>query len=161
MTDKDYNNLHELVMEGNGWIPNNQNAQELMEQTSPGEVQMFKEVTGRDISFHRCYFKLLNYIWDYMPDRFKIKVPSGKFHMWLKHLNGEYDVVFEFADGTRLMEYKSISFSKMTQFEFEAYVREQLPWIYSQVIGLAYSGDEYDAVLENIELEFQSFLGNL
>lgn len=161
MTDTTYNDLHEFVMEGAGWIPNNQNAQELMEQTSPGEIQMFKEVTDRDIVFMKCYFTLLNYIWSYMPDSFKVKVPVGKFYLWLKHLRKDYDVVFEFADGTRLVEYKSISFARMSQFEFETYVREQLPFIYENVIGLTYSGDRYDNVLYNIEKEFKIFLGKL
>lgn len=161
MTDTTYNDLHEFVMEGAGWIPNNQNAQELMEQTSPGEVTMFKEVTDRDVSFHRCYFALLNYIWSYMPDNFKAKVPSDKFYLWLKHLRKEYDVIFEYADGTVCVEYKSVSFGKLSQMQFEAYVREQLPWIYEEVIGLTYSGDKYDAVLYNIESEFEKFLSKL
>ena len=127
MSDIEYNNLHEFVMEGAGWIPNNQNAQELMEQTAPGEVQMFKEVTGRDIKRLKCYFSLLNYIWAYMPDHFKIKVPVNKFYLWLKHLRGDYDIVFEYADGTKLVESTSISFGKMSAFEFRAYVKSQMP----------------------------------
>lgn len=115
MTDKDYNDLHEFAFTSAGWIPENQNAQELMEQTSPGEVQVFKEVTDRDMAFHRCYFCLLNYIWSYMPDNFKMKVPVSKFYLWLKHLRKEYDVVFEYSDGTKLIEYQSVSFGKMSQ----------------------------------------------
>jgi len=161
MTDTTYNDLHEFVMEGAGWIPNNQNAQELMEQTSPGEVQMFKEVTGRDIAFHRCYFALLNYIWSYMPDKFKSKVPSGVFYKWLKHLRGEYDIVFEYSDGTKFIEYHSVSFGRMTQMQFEAHVREQLPFIYESVIGSMYKGDQYDNILYNIEKEFSVFLSKL
>jgi len=161
MTDKDYNELHEFAFDGAGWIPNNQNAQELMEQTSPGEVQMFKEVTGRDILFHRCYFALLNYIWSYMPDKFKSEIPVGIFYKWLKHLRGEYEVIFEYGDGTKLIEYQSVSFGRMSQMQFEAYVREQLPFIYESVIGSMYKGHQYDSILENIEIEFKKFLSKL
>ena len=161
MTDTTYNDLHEFVMEGAGWIPNNQNAQELMEQTSPGEVQMFKEVTGRDLKRLKCYFSLLNYIWNYMPDHFKAKVPGDKFYLWLKHLRGEWDIVFEFSDGTKLIEYTSISFGKMTEFEFRAYVKAQMPFVYESVIGMMYSGDRFDSIVENIERDYSSFFNNL
>ena len=161
MTDTTYNDLHEFVMQGSGWIPSNQNAIELMEQTSPGEVQLFKEVTGRDISFHRCYFKLLRYIWEFMPNKFKRKVQSAKFYLWLKHLKGQYDIAFEFADGTKLIEYHSVAFGKMSQMEFETHVREQLPFIFENVIGLAYSGNKYDDILYKIEEKFDSFLSQL
>ena len=88
MTDIQYNDLQELVFTGGGWEPANQNAQELMDIASPGTIYTFKEVTGRDLKRLRCYFSLLNYIWEYMPDHFKIKVPVGKFYLWLKHLRG-------------------------------------------------------------------------
>ena len=161
MTDTTYNDLHEFVMQGAGWVPNNQNAQELMEQTSPGEVQMFKEISTRDVPFHRCYFSLLNYIWGYMPNHFKAKVPCAKFYLWLKHLKKEYDIIFEYADGTVCIEYKSVSFGRMTQIQFENYVREQLPFIYSHVIGLMYSGDRFDDIVDTIEKDYSSFFAKL
>lgn len=161
MTDTTYNDLHEFVMEGAGWIPNNQNAQELMEQTSPGEVQMFKEVTGRDLKRLKCYFSLLNYIWEYMPDHFKVKVPCDKFYLWLKHLRGDWDVVFEFADGTKLIEYTSISFGKMSEHEFRQYIKNQMPFIYEKVIGMMYEGDVYDGIVDTIENDYSSFFQKL
>ena len=161
MTDTGYMKLHELVKDGVGWLPVNQNAQDLMEQSSPGVVQVFKEVTDRDVPFHRCYFSLLNYIWQYLPDNFKGQIPCDKFYLWLKHLRGQYDVVFDYADGTQLIEYQSVSFGKMSQMDFEAYVREQLPFIYSEVIAKQYDDDKYDAIVTNIEEEFEKFLDKL
>lgn len=161
MTDTTYNDLHEFVMEGAGWIPNNENAIELMEQTSPGEVQMFKEVTGRDLNRLKCYFSLLNYIWNYMPDKFKGKVPCKKFYLWLKHIRGEWDVVFEFGDGTKLIEYTSISFGKMSEFEFREYIKNQMPFIYEDVIGLMYQGERFDSIIETIEKDYSTFFNNL
>lgn len=161
MTDTGYMKLHELVKDGVGWLPVNQNAQELMEQSSPGEIMTFKEVTGRDIKMLRCYFSLLNYIWEYMPDHFKIKVPCDKFYLWLKHLRKDYDVVFEFEDGTRLVEYTSISFSKMSEFEFRAFIKNQMPFIYEKVIGMMYDGDVYDGIVDTIEADYESFFAKL
>lgn len=161
MTDLHYNDLYEFVMEGSGWIPSNQNAQELMEQSSPGEVQTFKEVTGRDIKRLKCYFSLLNYIWEYMPDHFKIKVPVDKFYLWLKHLRGDWDVIFEYADGTKLIEYTSISFGKMTEHEFKQYIKNQMPFVYEKVIGMMYEGDVYDGIVDTIEEDYSSFFSKL
>jgi len=161
MTDKAYNHMHEMVMQGAGWAPNNQKAQDLLDQSSPGEIAYFKEVTDRDIPFHRCYFSLLNYIWSYMPDNFKARVQSDKFYLWLKHLRGEYDVIFEYDDGTKCIEYHSVSFGRMSQFEFESFVREQMPWIYQSVIGLCYDGEQFDQIIENIEDDYSTFFSKL
>lgn len=161
MTDTEFNTLHEMAFTGGGWEPANQNAQELMDIASPGTIYTFKEVTGRDIKRLRCYFSLLNYIWEYMPDHFKVKVPVGKFYLWLKHLKGDWDVVFEYADGTKLIEYTSISFGKMSEHEFKAYIRNQMPWIYEKVIGLMYDGDVYDGIVDTIEEDYKSFFAKL
>jgi len=161
MTDKDYKKLHEFAYVSGGWTPYNQNALDLQDQTVEGEVIAFKEVTARDVAFHRCYFSLLNYVYSWMPDAFKAKVSRDIFYLWLKHLRGEYEVAFEFKDGMKLIEYQSISFSRMGQKEFEDYVREQLPFIYENVIGAYYKGEQYDNILENTEHEFEKFLAKL
>jgi len=46
-------------------------------------------------------------------------VPSKYFYRWLQHLQGNYKVVFEFKDGTKLIEYESISFGRMSQKTFQ------------------------------------------
>ena len=161
MKTTDYQKLYQFAYVKGGWIPENQKALDLSEQTPEGTVVSFTEATDRDLKFHACYFKLLKYIWDLMPGKFHADVQSGKFYGWLKHLRGEYDVVFEFNDGTKMIEYHSVSFGKMTQIEFETYVREQLPWIYGSVMGLCYKGDQYDRILEDVETEFETFLRQL
>lgn len=129
MKDTDYNKICEFANVGGGMIPHNVNATELMEQSQRGEILAFQEVTARDLSFHRAYMGLLKYIYDYLPASFRDKVPSDKFYIFLKHLKGQYDVLFTFKDGTRLVEYESIAFGRMSQKRFESYIREQLPWI--------------------------------
>lgn len=161
MTDVEYAKMQEYAWVSGAMMPQNQIAIELTEQAVEGEVFTFKEITARDVSFHRCYFSLINYIWSWMPKKFKEKVVEAKFYMWLKHLKGEYEVLFEFKDGTKLVEYESISFSKMSQPGFETYIREQLPWIYKNVVGQYYHNETYNDVLEDIEREYKRFLNRL
>lgn len=161
MKVSDYDKLYEFAYNSGAWFPENQNAVQLTHQTSNGEILTFKEVTSRDLKFHSCYFKLLGYIWSWMPDKFKDSVPKDKFYNFLKHVKVEYNVIFEFNDGTKLIEYESVSFGKMSQITFENYIREQLPFIYSDVIGKFYSGDKYDEIIEDVEYEYRKFLSQL
>jgi hypothetical protein len=161
MKDKDFKNIAEFTNVGGGLIPHNEKAKELVEQSSRGEILSFEEVTARDLSFHRCYFALLNFIYNLLPQKFKDAVPEHKFYIFLKHLRGSYEVLFEFKDGTRLVEYDSIAFGKMSQKSFENYIREQLPWIYENVIGVYYQGDIYNGIIDTIEEEFERFMMRL
>lgn len=161
MSDKDYQNRIDLTYVGNGFIPGNENASELIERCQKGEVISFKEMTERDLKFHKCYMSLLNMIYSYLPDKFKSAVPGNKFYMWLKHLQGKYKVLFEFQDGTKLVEYESIAFGRMSQKRFEEYVAEQLPFIYEEVIGKFYKDKIYDNIIKTIEEDYQNFLNKL
>jgi hypothetical protein len=161
MTDKDYDRLMEWVNVGGGLTPQNDNAIELLEQSTRGEILTFLEVTDRDLNFHRAYMSLLGFIYDYLPPNFKKAVKKNNFYRWLKHLKGQYQVLFEFQDGTKLVEYDSIAFGRMSQKSFESYIREQLPWIYSEVIGKFFTGKIYDGIIETIENEYQKFLAKL
>ncbi len=161
MKDKDYYNLVEFVNVGGGFLPHNYNAIELSDQSRKGEILTFREVTNRDLRFHRCYFSLLNFIYEYMPENFRQTIPEDKFYQWLKHLKKEYKVVFKFADGTIMVEYDSISFSKMSQKEFETYVRSQLPYIYENVLGKYFEGEILTGIITTIEDEYQKFLAKL
>lgn len=161
MSDKDLNKLVDFYNAGGGLLPANEKAIELMDNLSSGEVISFKEITARDLNFHRCYMSLLGFIYDYMPASFKKQIPKDKFYIWLKHLKGQYDVIFTFKDGTRLVEYESISFGKMSQMRFKEYIREQLPFIYTEVIGKYFSGEIYNGIIETIEEEYKKFLAKL
>lgn len=152
--DSNYKDLYEFTYRGGVWFAANDKARE---HTTDGEVLTFKEVTARDLKYHRCYFKLLSYIWFQLPVSFQEKVPEDKFYLWLKHLKGQYEVLFSFKDGTKLVEYESISFAQMSQESFERYIKDQLPFVYG-IVAKFYSGDEYDRVIEDIEDTFESFL---
>jgi hypothetical protein len=161
MNQEDYKGLIELVYVGGGYIPHNDKAKEFSENKVKGEIIPFKEATQRDVKFHRCYFSLLNFIYEYLPSNFKEAVTIDKFYIWLKHLKGEYTVCFTFKDGTKLVEYDSISFGRMSQDKFETTIKEQLPWIYENVIGAFYEGDIYNGIIETIEEEYKKFLSKL
>jgi hypothetical protein len=158
MKKSDYDKLQEWINVGGGLTPYNDNAKELLEQSSRGEIFTFQNVTKRDLNFHRCYFALLNFIYGYLPSNFKESVPNERFYHFLKHLKGEYEIIFEFKDGTKMIEYESISFGRMNQQRFKEYIREQLPWIYENVIGRFYDGEMYSGIIETIEEEFEKFL---
>jgi hypothetical protein len=162
MTDKDYQRLIELTPCGGGFMAANDNAQMLLDSASPGEVITFQEMTNRDVKFHRAYFSLISFIWDWLPASFKKKIPKDKFYTFLKHLRKEYDVVFTFADGSQIVEYQSIAFGNMSQQRFKEYVKSQLPYIYSEVVMVLFPDkSKSDAVIQSIEEEYKIFLSKL
>jgi len=161
MKDTEFNKRIDLVFVGGGFVAANEKAEDLIENCVNGEILSFIECTQRDINFHRCYMSLLNYIYEYMPKKFKESVPNKYFYEWLKHLRGHYDIVFEFNDGTKMIKYKSIAFGNMSQVRFKEYVKEQLPWIYENVIGKYFKGDIYDNIITTIENEYEKFMNRL
>lgn len=161
MTDRDFQKRMDFAYMGGGMIPVSPNAIELCEQSDHGEVLSFVEITNRDLAMHRCYFALLNFIYGYMPPKFKKSVPEDKFYLWLKHLKGQYEVLFTFSDGTILVEYESIAFGRMSQKTFEIYIREQLPYIYENVLGKYFEGEILNGIIDTIEKEFKKFLSKL
>ncbi len=161
MKDSQLSRTIDLKWAGGGFLPANQAADDLANQLRNNEVVSFLEVTKRDLSFHRNYMALLGYIWDYLPPKFRMAVPKDRFYQWLKHLKGQYDVVYTFKDGTSLIEYQSIAFGNMSEKRFHEYVKNQLPWIYEDVIGAFYSGEIKNTIIENIEIDFEKFMNRL
>lgn len=162
MKDSDFKrNIIELAVFGGGFMPANQNAEELINRSKRGEIISFEEVTKRDLAFHRCYFALLSFIYGYLPKSFKDKISSDKFYQFIKHLEGNYDVVFKFKDGTQMVEYRSISFGRMSQKNFEEFIANQLPFIYSNILGAYFDVDMLNSIIETIEEEFKRMLAKL
>lgn len=157
MKDTDFQKLKQFYNAGAGLLPLNQPAIDLMDNTTKGEIVFFDEKTPRDLKFHKCYFSILSFIWEYLPDKFKAKVPDNEFYIFLKHLKGEYKIKFEFSDGTKWIEYTSISFNSMSQIRFKEYVKNQLPFIYTEVIGAFFKDEIYDNIIETIEKEYEKF----
>jgi hypothetical protein len=161
MTDKKFKRVIELTYMGGGWIPANDNANNLADQSVKGEIQAFEECTVRDIRFHRCYFSFLNYIYAYLPNKFKQEVSEGNFYLFLKHLQGKYKVLYSFKDGTKMVEYESLSFGNMSEKRFREYIKEQLPFIYEYVISPFFQDELYYNIIETIEKDYEKFLSKL
>jgi hypothetical protein len=161
MKDTDFNKLPQFAVHNGIVVPANEVAIEIVQASGDGEVLTFKEMTERDLSFHRCYMSLLSYIYNYLPSKFREAVSKEKFYLWLKHLKGQYNVVFEFKDGTKMVEYESISFGRMSEMNFRNYVKEQLPYIYENVIGAFYKDEMYKDIIDTIEQDYEKFFSKL
>lgn len=161
MKDTDLHKVIELVNAGGGFLPHNQLAHELLESTSKGEVIPMKELTARDINRHRCYMALLTEVYNYLPQSFHKKVAKQHFYQFVKHLQGHYKVLFTFKDGTKMVEYESISFAKMTEARFRAYIKEQMPFIYTEIIGAFFEGEMYESIVNTIEENYEKFFMRL
>lgn len=162
MKDTELEDIIQLTYVGNAFLTANQKAEELAENCRRGEVIDFKEVTARDLKFHRCYFDLLGTIYDYMPPSFKKRIEKNNFYILLKELQGEYKVLFDFKDGSKVKVYNSISFGKMSQKRFEEYVKNQLPIIYNEIIQPYFPDKKtFDSIVQTIEEDYQVFLSKL
>jgi len=163
MSDCEYERLSEWVNEGTGALmPCNSTAHDLTDTAKAGEVITMREMTDRDIRFHRCYMSLIGFIYDQLPLRFQKKLQKKYFYKYLKHLKGQFDIIAQFGDIV-LVEYESISFGRMSEYTFRDYVRTQLPWIYTDVIGKYYKigGWRYNKKINMIEIEYEKFLTKL
>ena len=159
MKDKDF--LKVPIFEnhmGNAFIPVNDSAHELISLSRHGERVALRDETARDLSFHMAYFGLINYIYNLLPYKFKSKCPQGKFYLFIKEIQGAFT---ETHIGSKsLKEYNSISFGNMSQKRFEAYVAEQLPIIYTEIIE-PLMPDRYEEIVNLIEEEWQNFLSKI
>ena len=160
MKDLDYEKIVELKPTGGGFLPANQRASELLDNNR--SVLSFLEVTDRDVTFHRAYFSLIGFIYDWLTPTFKKQIHKDKFYRFIKHLRKEYDVIMTFKDGTTFVEYKSISFGRMSQATFVEYVKAQLPDIYNEIICVLYPNKTTsDRIIASIEDEYKKFLAKL
>jgi hypothetical protein len=163
MSDKDYDRLSEWVNEGGALTPFNQLACELSDSAKKGEIITMLEMTDRDLKFHRCYMSLIGFIYDQLPIRFHKKLQKKYFYRYLKHLKGQFDIITKFDNGIVLVEYESIAFGRMSEHSFRDFVKNQLPWIYSDVIGKYYKvgGWRYNRKIDSIENEYEKFMSKL
>ena len=160
MKDKDYKKRMEFIHFGGLLKPLNDPAIEYIDQKGKGEIVALKDVTTRDLNFHRAYFLLVIYIYNLMPNSFQKRVENADtFYVVLKDLQGLYKET-KLLNGSTVKIYKSIAMGKMSQKSFEDYVRNQLAFIYEDVIRPIFK-DISGAVIEDIENEFQGFLRQL
>jgi hypothetical protein len=161
MKPEEYLGLIQVAKVGEMFAPANEVALQLNQDLEDGEIAYLKQSKSRDIKFHRAYFSLLNYIYDYLPNNFKKEVSQSNFYTFLKYLRGEIKILFEFKDGLQIIEPVSISFAKMDEAKFKDFIRQQLPYIYSDVIEKLYSPEKAKDIIFNIENEYEKFLSIL
>lgn len=161
MKDKDYNKITSWRNAGGCLIPENEKARELLDNIKGSEILDFIEVTKRDISFHRCYFSLLGFIYDFMPQQFKTKIHKKHFHRFIQHHKGDFKIIYDFKDSPPLLEYDSISYENMSQKRFEETIRMQLPFIYEYLLGAYYKDETLVNIIEIIEEKYKKFLSKI
>lgn len=160
MTHNDYLKLIEFARIGDQLIAVN-NHIDLINNLVEGEMCAMKMVNPRDIKLHRAYFAFNRYIYNYLPEVFRKKIHISKFYKFLQTMKGEYDILFKFKDGRELIEYHSISFSKMNENTFRDYIKEQIPFIYENLIREFYDEITAEDIINNIEQDFEKFLTKL
>ena len=133
----------------------------LLNELNEGDYVFMKTVDARDLSMHRAYFAFLSKVYDYMPERFKRTIARNIFYKFLQTLKGEYKVLFEFKDGRQLLDYESISFGRMNESKFRIYIKDQLPFIYNNLICEFYNDSTSDKIINEIEQEFEKYLTKL
>lgn len=161
MKPENYLNIMHLAKSNDGFVFANSKAEELFNNLSEGEIIELNLLQNRDLKLHRAYFALLGYIYDYLPGKFQKQVKKDYFYQFLKYAQNEIKIIFEFKNGLKICEPISISFSKMDNIEFKSFVRNQLPFIYSEVIGAFYKGQIFDDIIFNIEQEFEKTFSKL
>jgi len=161
MNTSEYQDIIELEHQQGLFKPVNQNGIDLISNLKHKEIVYLKDVGSRDLKFHRTYFALLNYIYSWMPSNFKLRIDEKLFYIFIKEITGEFKVQFTFKDGKEIKKYNSIAFGKMTQKTFKAYVKNQLPMIYDNLIYVLFDIDKAKMIIENIENEFKIYLSKL
>jgi hypothetical protein len=79
----------------------------------------------------------------------------------LKLTKKQIEKLAELFGRTEMIEYDSISFGRMTDKRFKDYVGEQIPFIYSDVIGRYYQDEAFDEKIREVEKGFKTFLKDI
>ena len=161
MKQIDFLKLIEIARVDNGFIPANSNAIKIHENLQEGEIAVFKTANSRDLKFHQNYFVFLNFIYDLLPQKFKKEVKKKNFYIFLKYAKNEIEILFTFKNGLQIIQPISISFSNFDELQFRNYIKDQLPFIYSEIIDKLFNEHEAKDVIELIENEFEKFFGVL
>jgi hypothetical protein len=79
----------------------------------------------------------------------------------LKLSEAQIEYISIILDRSDMVEYESISFGRMSNKRFKDYVKEQLPFIYENVIGAFFDDEMYSNIVDDIENEFEKILSKL
>ncbi len=87
----------------------------------------------RSLKMNGAYFSLLNFVWENMPEKFQAKVPTNKFYVLLKELQGRFTEI-KVSEKTSIKEYESLSFEKMNEARFHEVFKEDVDFIISDIL---------------------------
>ena len=89
----------------------------------------------RDLAFHGCYFLFCSWVWEQLPTKFKLeRCPNRQdMYKYLKLIQGDFKVSMKYKD-LDVLEFNSISFGKMSNDDFKAYVNVQIAALYDNVL---------------------------
>lgn len=130
-----------------GLVPFGDDDYEEKKKLKVGEAYMVEVRIMRNVDFHRKYFAMISYAWEYLNEveveRFKTK---DNFRKYIEITAGHYDVIFH----PRLQEFveipKSISFSSMDNAAFSDLYGRVKDVIFS-IIGSRVSEEEFEHLL--------------
>lgn len=130
-----------------GLVPLEDDDYEVKKKLKIGETYSVEVKIARNVDFHRKYFSLISYAWEFLDekeaDTFKTK---ENFRKYLEISAGHCDVIFH----PRLQEFveipKSISFAKMDNGEFTILYGRVKDVIFS-IIGNRVSQQEFERLL--------------
>jgi len=112
-------------------VPENELALDLLDSSKHNEVLAFRNVTPRDLKLHGGYFIMLTKVRKFLPKNIKDAISDKKFYSWVRIQSKQYDVDWDFGDGTKMITPHSISFGKMNNSQFKDYIKTQIPHIYN------------------------------
>lgn len=134
MKDTDFERLLNFKIVNGVLYPLNDKALDYCLINSNDEVYLIPQ-TQRDLSLHACYFVFCGWIWEQLPTKFKLERCPNKHNMYkyLKLVQGEYDITMKYKD-IEAMEFKSISFGRMSNDQFKDFVNEQIISLYENIL---------------------------
>ena len=130
-----------------GLVPLEDDDYEVKKKLKIGETYSVEVKIARNVDFHRKYFSLISYAWEFLDekeaDTFKTK---ENFRKYLEISAGHCDVIFH----PRLQEFveipKSISFAKMDNGEFTI-LYERVKDVIFSIFGNRVSQQEFERLL--------------
>ena len=130
-----------------GLVPYGDEDYEEKKRLKDGETYSVEIKVARNLDFHRKYFVMISYAWDFLNEAetatFRTK---DNFRKYLEISAGHCEVIYH----PRLQEFveipKSISFAKMDNAEFDALYQRVKDVVFS-LIGGRVSEDEFERLV--------------
>jgi len=140
-----------FIKTGNGLMPAQSHDRLLLDKIKAGTPVRMTYKRVRNYSFHKKYFALLNFAFDYWepPDNQVAEKNFNRFRKDIIILAGFYEQYVR-IDGSTRLEAKSISFASMDEDEFEELYTKTIDVII-KYICTQYTGEMLRQVVEMAE----------